>query len=428
MRRRRGQGPHLVEVGVRWPPETFVGWKLEGLAARGMRVTVASRSVFDPEARLRGVELVPIPPRPTGARAARRAILGSLGLLVTAPRRFVRLLRGVRRHVPPTIRRRRYGGILGALAMWLPLARLKPDVVHFEWHTAAVDHLPLFDVWGCPIVTSCRGSDTAVYPHVPGFEDYATRLPEVLRRAAAVHCVADSQKREAVELGLDPARAWVVRPAVDPALFRLASDASRPLPGTDDEVLRVVMVGWLRWEKGHEYALQALASLRRRGVPASLEMVGSVPEEWRGRYDERARILHTVAELGLEAHVDLHGVATSAEVSGRLQASDLLLHASVTEGIPNAIVEAMACGLPVVATHCGGVPEVVTHGTHGLLVPPREPERLADAVEELWRDPERRRSMGEAGRAAVRAGLTLEHEHGAFLEMYREVVAASRAA
>ena len=85
------------------------------------------------------------------------------------------------------------GGTRGLLKMLLPLARLRPDIVQFEWNIAAVDHLPLFRVWGCPIVTSCRGSDVTVYPHVPYLRAYADRLPEVLRHASAVHCVSESR-------------------------------------------------------------------------------------------------------------------------------------------------------------------------------------------------------------------------------------------
>ncbi len=403
---------------MRWPPETFVTWKLEGLAARGMSVTVASRSVFDPEVSLRGVELLKLPARPSSAWAARRTVVRDcLRLLLSSPRRLARLVRGVMK-VPAEFRTR-HGGFSGVLAMCLPLARLSPDVVHFEWHMVAVDYLPLFDVWDCPILTSCRGSDISVYPHVPDLGHYAARLPIVLSRASAVHCVSTSLAREAGRFGLDSSKTRVIRPAVDPEVFRPAQANSR-VAARDDGVLRLISVGWLRWEKGHEYAQLALRALLDRGVEARLEILGSVPEEWRGRSGERERILHTAADLGLGAHVLLAGHAPSAEVSRRLQASDVLVHAAVTEGIPNAIVEAMACELPVVATHAGGIPEVIRDGVEGLLVPPRDPERMAGALLALSRDPAKRARMGMAGRARVLPELTLEYEHRAFFEMYRE--------
>ena len=150
---------HLLEVAVRWPPETFLCWKLEGLAARGFRVTVASKAVFDPDARLDGVDLVRIERRAASPRRARWVVArDGLALALRSPLRLVRLWRATRRHVPPE-ERTRYGGTLGMYAMYLRLARLRPDVVHFEWNTAAVDYIALFDVWRCPVVTSCHGSD-----------------------------------------------------------------------------------------------------------------------------------------------------------------------------------------------------------------------------------------------------------------------------
>jgi colanic acid/amylovoran biosynthesis glycosyltransferase len=380
---------------------------------------------------------MPIPTRPKTmagrVRVSAQAGVNLFALLVTSPDRLLKLLWTVRRHmstgertgqVSPDERRRNRRRAVGLLAASLPLARLRPDIVHFEWHSAAAHFLPLFDVWGCPVTTSCRGSDIAVHPHIPGSERYSRRLPEVLARVSAVHCVSESLKREAGVFGLDPSKARVVRPAVDPQVFRPAALNGAPETARDSEVMRVAMVGWLRWEKGHEYGLEAIRALLDQGVPVRLEMLGAVPSEQRGEADEAARILHTLSELGLEEHVRMRGEVSSAEISRRLQASAVLLHASVTEGIPNAIVEAMACGLPVVATSCGGVPEAVTDGIEGFLVALRDPEEMARALLRLWEDAGLRKRMGEAGRRKVLSEFTLDHEHAALLEMYRQVARA----
>jgi colanic acid/amylovoran biosynthesis glycosyltransferase len=410
---------HLLEVSVRWPPETFLCWKLEGLAARGMRVTVASKAVFDGDARLEGVELVRIAPRgePLG-RALRIVARDGLALLARSPLRLVRLWRGARRHVPPGLRER-YGGMTGLMAMYLRLARMRPDVVHFEWNTAAADYLPLFDVWDCPVVTSCHGSDVSIYPHVPGQERYAERLAEVFARAGAVHCVSASLRREAEQLGLDPAKAHVIHPGVDPAAFR--PDAKRPAGGGE---LRVIAVGWLRWMKGHEYALAAARAAVDRGVPLRLDIIGGAPDASVGEPGERRRILHTIADLGLEQHVHLHGTLTSAQVVERLQTADVMLHASLSEGLPTVLLEAMACGLPVVTTDCGGVTEAVTDGAEGFVVPARDADALAQALAALWRDPALRARMGAAGRATVQERFTLERQLGEFLALYEATAAA----
>jgi glycosyltransferase involved in cell wall biosynthesis len=412
--RRNGRPLHLVEVGVHWPPETFLCRKLEGLAARGMRVTVAASLVLDEDVTLRGVELrrMPLARSGPGAGAAWRA---AVALLLRSPRRLARLIRNIRR-VPPALARR-HAGTKGLLKMCLPLARLRPDIVQFEWNTAAVDHLPLFGVWPCPIVTSCRGSDVTVFPHVPSMRPYAEHLPEVMRQAAAVHCVSETLIREAGDFGLDPAKARVIRPAVDPHAFRPQSPNGRPTP----DALRVLMVGGLRWEKGHEYALEAIRGLLDRGVAVELELVGGQPDSAAMASSERARITHTIADLRLDEHVILRGAESPDQVLLRLAEADVLLHASVAEGLPNVVLEAMACAVPVVATNVGGLGEAVSDGVEGYVVEPRNPEQLALALERLAYDAALRARMGAAGRARIEESFTLERQLQDFLALYQDV-------
>ena len=181
---------HLLEIGLRWPPETFLCWKLEGLAARGMQVTVASRSIELANAKLDGVDLVALP-GPGAARPRAIAIwLTALRFLLRSPHRFAALMHGIMRL--PQAYRRRYGGAAGLLSLYLPVATLAPDVVHFEWNHTAALYLPMFEVWGCPVVTSCHGSEVTVDRHVPGQQGYAELLPVLLQASSAVHCVSES--------------------------------------------------------------------------------------------------------------------------------------------------------------------------------------------------------------------------------------------
>jgi glycosyltransferase involved in cell wall biosynthesis len=405
-----------VEVGVAWPPEAFLCRKLEGLAARGMRVTVASSLVFDEHAELRGVELLRVPDSRAGPGwgAAWRA---GLALLFTSPRRLVKLLRNISQ-VPGELAVR-HGGTKGLLRMLLPLARLRPDIVQFEWNIAAVDHLPLFGVWRCPVVTSCRGSDVTVYPYVPSLRAYADRLPEVMRQARVVHCVSESLVHEARDFGLDPAKTRVIRPAIDPEIFRPRA-ADR---GPEGGALRVLMVGGLRWEKGHEYALEAIRRLLEMRIAVKLELIGDPPAGAVSASAERARIAHTIADLRLEDHVTVRAGEPHDRVSRRLAGADVLLHASVAEGIPNVVLEAMACAVPVVVTDVGGVTEAVSDGVEGYVVEPRDPEQLAQALFRLARDPALRARMGSAGRKRIEAGSTLDAQVQDFLDMYHEVAA-----
>jgi glycosyltransferase involved in cell wall biosynthesis len=120
------------------------------------------------------------------------------------------------------------------------------------------------------------------------------------------------------------------------------------------------------------------------------------------------------------------------EVRRALHEADVLLHPSLSEGMPTVMLEAMACELPVVVTDVGGVREALADGVEGIVVAPRDPAALAAALERLRLDPELRRRMGAAGRRRVRAGFTLEQQLDQFEDFYlrlsRSPAAASREA
>lgn len=409
---------HLLEVGVLWPPETFVQRKLQLLGQAGVRVTVASRlRPGDPRPTVPGIELMPVhhwkAPR---WRKLLDVAVDLPRLLLRHPRRLRRLLSAVRGPLAPSERSGLWHRIQ-LLRLYLELAGLSPDVVQFEWETAAVEHLPLTEVWDCPVLMSCRGVAITLYPNVPR-QPWVERLPEAFRRAAAAHCVSEATAREAAEQGLDPAKARVIRTSVDAERFRPSPDGGR-----SERELRVVSVGTLRWTKGPEYAVQAIAEARRLGVPARLELVGPDPVEELAEPSERGRVLYTAADLGLDGAVRIAGKSDHRDLPARLLEADVLLHPALIEGIPNVMLEAMACGLPVVVTDCGGVREALDHGIEGFVVPPRDVRAMARALERLWREPELRERMGAAGRRRATNSFGAAVQVEGFLGMLREVAA-----
>jgi glycosyltransferase involved in cell wall biosynthesis len=405
---RNGRPLRLVEVGLRWPPETFLRRKLESLAAEGFEVRAAS---VVPQGRrpapVDGIGLEPLPHwAETGVRAWLSLGLEALALLVRDPARFRRLL--------PALSR---AGNLSRRRLYVRLARLRADVFHVEWLGFAEACAPVFDVWRAPVVLSCHGRDLHCDPHIESRAPLARTLPELFRRASAVHCVSDFLRREAVARGLDPGKARVITPAVDSGFFRPAGDARVP-----DGRFRLVCVGWFRWLKGWEYALLAVAELVRAGVPVSAAIVGGDPPG-DPTATERKRIQYTIGDLGLSRHVELHGHARPDELRAQLQRADAFLHASLVEGLPNVVLEAMACGLPVVATDVGATREAVTDGVEGLLVPPRDPAAAAVALARLWREPQLRLRLGAAGRARVEREFGLGEQTRRYRALYEDVLA-----
>jgi glycosyltransferase involved in cell wall biosynthesis len=171
-------------------------------------------------------------------------------------------------------------------------------------------------------------------------------------------------------------------------------DAVRSELGLEPDTLAVGTVANLRREKGYPDLLTAARDVLERLPRVRFVMVGQGPQE------AEVRALH--ARLGLGDGVRLLGHRPDAVRV--MAACDLFALASIHEGLPVALMEALALGLPVVATTAGGVPELVEHGCEGLLVPPGRPHELADALVALLTDDARRLRMSEA---AARRGAVL---------------------
>jgi glycosyltransferase involved in cell wall biosynthesis len=193
-----------------------------------------------------------------------------------------------------------------------------------------------------------------------------------------------------------------------------------PPPGSG--ALRVLGVGRLVPKKGLDVLVEACGLLARECV--EFEAVIAGPEDAAG-----ADIRRRIAELGLDGRLRLEGQLSQAELYDRYRrASALCLPCRVMDdgdrdGIPNVIVEAMACGTPVVTTPISGIPEVVRDGVNGLLVAPDDPPALADAILRLWRDPELARSIGARGRETVARELDGDRLARRLADLFREALA-----
>lgn len=172
-------------------------------------------------------------------------------------------------------------------------------------------------------------------------------------------------------------------------------------------------VGRLSQKKGQEDFLEAGVIVLNQVPQARFHFVGDGP--LRMELESRAR------ELGVDGRVRFFGAAMDAP--HLLFQMDLFVLPSHMEGMSNALIEAMAAGLPVVATDVGGTPDVVLDGQTGILVPPRNPARLAEAIVTLLKDPERARAMGAAGRARVEGHFTTQTMVTRLEALYRGLLA-----
>jgi glycosyltransferase involved in cell wall biosynthesis len=192
--------------------------------------------------------------------------------------------------------------------------------------------------------------------------------------------------------------------------------ACGPLPPREaaaSPALRLVFIGRLVREKGVQDLLLALAAIKRAGEPPRLTIAGSGPEE--------PRLRRMAAELGLDGVVVFAGPVTGAAKSALLRRSDLFVLPSYAEGLPYALLEGMAAGLPVVATRVGAIPDVVTDGVHGAFVPARDPDAIARVLGCLAADRDRLLRMGDAAHERIRESCSIDRLAGRFAELYEEL-------
>jgi glycosyltransferase involved in cell wall biosynthesis len=178
----------------------------------------------------------------------------------------------------------------------------------------------------------------------------------------------------------------------------------------------VACVGRFTPVKRQEDLVAAVALLRDQGVDVHLRLAGDGPllEAVRAQ----------VATLGLEDRVSLHGTLAPPEVAELLADADIACMPSSQEGMPGAVMEAMASGLPVVGTKVNGIAELVRDGDTGFLVEARDPKALADALAALVTDPPLRHRMGAAGRRRIVDELSLEQMVDATTQLYLELTGA----
>jgi glycosyltransferase involved in cell wall biosynthesis len=293
------------------------------------------------------------------------------------------------------------------------LRRRRPGVVHF--------FLPEAYVFGglCALVAGrqrCVMSRRSLNLYQRRHHVLARLERRLHARMVAVLANSRAVLAELVAEGVARERLGLIYNGVDLEGFRSLPPraTTRARLGLSASPLVLTTVANLIPYKGHADLLDALA-----GIAAEL------PAGWRllcaGRDDGIGTALRARArDLGLDGQVQW--LAERRDVPELLAASDVGVLASHQEGFSNSILEGMAAGLPMIVTDVGGNTEAVTHGASGLVVPPRDPRALGQAILTLARDPARRRQMGEAGRQRVAADFSLEACVGRYVRLYAALV------
>jgi glycosyltransferase involved in cell wall biosynthesis len=250
------------------------------------------------------------------------------------------------------------------------LAEFQPDLVYAPWaYPDGWAALRLSHRAGLPVVIKVPGSDVLLLPE---YQARQRKTAEAIRRADRVVVVSRDLANKVIDLGASPEKVRVVYNGVDAGVFHPGprAEARRRL-GLDLEEPVILFVGNLVPVKGIDVLIDACAHLAARGACFTCHLIGQGPL--------RPRLQRAIQDRGLGSRVRLHGSLPHERVAEWYRAANVLALPSRSEGVPNVLLEAAACGTPFVASRVGGIPEIAHLGVN-RLVPPGDGCVLAEAL------------------------------------------------
>ena len=268
------------------------------------------------------------------------------------------------------------------------MSKYKPDVVVTNFLDASSLYFTLAKrYFTFKHVIILHGSDALVSPHKG--TDHSRAIPRVLKEADYVVGVSGPVLNAARTLA--PAistRSAVIWNGIDVAYWRQPPTS---LPPRKDALL--FAAGRLEQVKGYDVLLDAFAIVKSRRADAQLRVAGEGSEHQ--ALEQKAR------DLGIDDAVEFMGWCDADAVKAELYGAAVSVMPSRSEGLPGSLMEAMATGIPVVATEVGGIPDLVRHGETGLLVPPENPEMLTNALCKMLEDAELRTCLAKQAQAFI---------------------------
>ena len=401
--------------GFPFTSETFVTNMVTGLIDRGHAVDIYSlQPGFEPQEvghpDIAAYELLDrtttIPTFPRGG--LRR--LAKVGRIIWKQRghQLPALVRSLN-----VFRYKRYGVTLRLFLRAVPmLERGLYDVVHCQFGTVGLEVLPLRRLGALQgrLAVSIRGYDISGFLAKRGGRAY----DRLFREADIFLSTSQFFSRRLIQLDCPKDKVRVYHSGISCQRFEF-SPPHFPTRGP----LRLLSVGRLVEKKGIRYSIEALAQLDGLGRDIEYLIVGDGPR--RGQLEQLA------ADLGVSRKVKFLGRRPHGEIPDLLKDAHIFVGPSVTavggdqDGPINTLKEAMATGLPVIATRHGGIPELVEDGVSGFLVPERDPAAIAEKVRTLVQNPEIWPAMGLVGRTRVEQDFDLNRLNDDLVEIYRNL-------
>ena len=225
-----------------------------------------------------------------------------------------------------------------------------------------------------------------------------------IKHADQIISICALSKQEAIEEGFSPLSVVHIPGGVDTIVFKPA------LPGAAS-FDRILFIGRLDYMKGVHVLIKAFSKIWKQYPYLHLDIIGDGPD--------KDKLKRMCVDLCIDNFISFHGTVT--ETVKYLHKSRLFVLPSLSEGFSNVILEAMACGLPVVAANVGGTPDIIQNGINGLLVEPDSPDQIFDAVMKIINNRDMAKKLGAEARKTVENNFSMEQIADRYISLYRDL-------
>lgn len=289
-----------------------------------------------------------------------------------------------------------------------PVLNNQPDIFHIQWAKTINLHPELFELLSCKIALSLRGAHINYSPlNDPELKkSYLKYFPVI----DGFHAVSEAIARESLKYGAEENKISVIHSSVKNELFEI-----EVLKSTKKDELKIISIGRHHWKKGYHYALDAMKILSSEKIKFKYTIIaqGEIPEE----------ILYLMNVYELHDNVEILKGMNFNELIRKMSESDLLLLPSVEEGIANVVLEAMAAGVLVITTDCGGMNEVINDEINGYIVDVRDPNAIAEKVKEhLSSESHKTDLMIKNARQLIKSDFSVAKQKSDFGRFYNSLI------
>ncbi len=294
-----------------------------------------------------------------------------------------------------------FRSFLRKLVEYLPLLNEEFDLIHFNAPQIGIRRFELVDYFKAKSLVSFRGQDFSFYPD---------RYRPLLIKADHLHFISNHLVELAVENGYQGGNHSVIPPMINTEFYCPSKTKIQKISPT----YILFTAARLEWVKGFEFALQAVAILLQKGRVIEYYIAGD------GQFKDV--VVYTIHQLGIQDHVHLLGWQTPEVTREWMQKSDIYILASVEEAFNNGVLQAQACGLPVVCSDAGGLPENILDGETGLLFERRNAWDLSKKIEYVIQNEDLQKKLSKSARNRVIEKFGLSKGTKEFINLYKKIV------